>query len=101
MASATVSGATTTYTYKGDGLRMTQTSGLPQLLYDGTRYYIYGLDLLYSINPSGLNSPSSPASLTTYLRIDHQDGLGSVRALTALGQSLHLCAHLPNTHGRS
>ncbi len=95
LTSATVGGTTTTTTYNGDGLRMSQTSGritspavwdvasgLPQFLYDGTRYYIDGLDLLYSINPSGLNSPSSPNSLTTHLRIDQLDGVGSVRALT-------------------
>ncbi len=97
LTSATVGGTTTSYTYNGDGLRLSQTSGritipavwdvasgLPQLRYDGARYHTYGLDLLYSINPSGIDSPSgpSPNSLTTHLRIDHQNGLGSVRALT-------------------
>jgi RHS repeat-associated protein len=72
------------YTYNGDGLRMSKTvSGvttqfawseaeeLPQLLQDGSTYYIYG--------PEGVPIEQISGSTTLYL---HQDQQGSTRLLT-------------------
>jgi RHS repeat-associated protein len=84
LVSATVGGTTATYSYDGDGKRATKTVGtsapitytydinqsLPMLLSDGTRNYVYGLGLAFSVDTSG--------NLAVY----HTDGLGSVRALT-------------------
>jgi RHS repeat-associated protein len=84
LVSATVGGTTTTYSYDGDGKRATKAVGtgspitytydinqsLPMLLSDGTRNYVYGLGLAFSVDTSG--------NLAVY----HTDGLGSVRALT-------------------
>src|ERR1700682_5370880 len=47
------------------------TGGLPTLLDDRTRKYVYGLGLAYTTNPAGV-----------LLEVYHTDGLGSVRALT-------------------
>jgi RHS repeat-associated protein len=70
------------YTYDGDGKRASKTvsstttayvydvnRGLPVLLEDGTRRYIWGLGLAYEVEGS------------TAL-VYHVDGLGSVRAIT-------------------
>jgi hypothetical protein len=59
MTQATIGSVTATYTYNGDGLRMSQTvgstttsyvwdiaGGLPMLLQDGTNTYVYGLGLI-------------------------------------------------------
>ncbi|MSQ27652.1 MAG: hypothetical protein EXR51_05900 [Dehalococcoidia bacterium] len=82
MNSATVAGATSSYAYNGDGVRHSKTvaavtttlvndvnRGLPVVLDDGTRKYVYGLGLAYAVEGS---------SVLTY----HTDGLGSVRAVT-------------------
>ena len=61
-ASKTVSSTTTTYIYDVN-------RGLPVLLEDGTRRYVWGLALAYEVEGS--------AAL-----VFHVDGLGSVRALT-------------------
>jgi RHS repeat-associated protein len=75
---------TTTYSYDGDSKRATKTVGasapitstydvdqsLPMLLSDGTRSYVSGLGLAFSVDTQG--------NLAVY----HTDGLGSVRALT-------------------
>ncbi len=75
----------TTYTYNGDGLRVGSTtngvttrlvydvnSGLPVLLDDGTRTYVWGAQgLAYAVDQSG-------GAISVY----HADGLGSVRAIT-------------------
>ncbi|MEK7214293.1 MAG: hypothetical protein AAB289_01675, partial [Chloroflexota bacterium] len=81
MKSATVAGATSTYAYNGDGMRHSKTvgavtttlvndvnRGLPVVLDDGTRKYVYGLGLAYAVEGS---------NVLTY----HTDGLGSVRAV--------------------
>jgi len=73
-----------TYAYNGKGLRSSQkisgvkaqltwdvSDGLPQLLYDGTRYYLYG--------PDGLPFAQIASETPTYL---HHDHLGSTRMLT-------------------
>jgi YD repeat-containing protein len=84
LTSATIACVTTTYTYDGDGKRVSTTAGgvttryaydvgggLPVLLDDGTRKYVWGATgLEYSVN--------SANTATVY----HTDGLGSVRALT-------------------
>jgi YD repeat-containing protein len=84
LVSAAVGGTTTTYSYDGDGKRASKTVGtgspitytydvnqwLPMLLSDGTRNYVSGLGLAFSVDTSG--------NLAVY----HTDGLGSVRALT-------------------
>jgi RHS repeat-associated protein len=80
--SATVGGATSAYTHDGDGKRASSTvggtttryiydvaGGLPVLLDDGTRKYVYGLGLAYAVTGSSIE-------------VYHTDGLGSVRALT-------------------
>lgn len=74
-----------TYAYDGNGLRASQTiSGtkanfawdvsaeLPLLLYDGTRYYVYG--------PGGLPIAQIASETPTYL---HHDQLDSTRLLTS------------------
>jgi RHS repeat-associated protein len=82
-----VGGATSTYAHDGDGKRASSTvggvttrsvydavGGLPMLLDDGTRKYVYGLGLAYAVSGSTIE-------------VYHTDGLGSVRALTdAAGQ---------------
>ena len=80
----TAYGTSATYTYNGDGLRMSKTvsgtaeaftwdvaEGLPQLLQDGTTLYVYG--------PGGLPLEQVNSSTVLYY---HQDQLGSTRALT-------------------
>jgi RHS repeat-associated protein len=74
----------TTYTYNGDGLRMSKTTGastsqfvwdssssLPLLLKDGATAYVYG--------PGGLPLEQVTGATTYYL---HHDQLGSTRLLT-------------------
>ena len=66
LTSATVGGTTSTYTYDGDGKRASTTSGatttryvydaaggLPVLLDDGARKYVWGLWLAYAVASSG------------------------------------------------
>jgi len=86
MTSATVGGTATTYTYNGDGLRQSRSSGgttssyiwdvaagLPQILQDttgsSTTTYVYGLGLIYWADGSG-----NPTYRLT-------DGLGSTANL--------------------
>ena len=84
-------GASATYLYNGDGLRMTKTvagattqqswdvaEGLPLLLKDGTTSYIAGL--------GGLPLEQITASGTTSYY--HQDRLGSTRAITNVSGSV-------------
>lgn len=76
-------GTTTVYAYDGDGKRVSTTVGgvttryvydvsgtLPMLLDDGTRKYVWGQGLAYTVDNSG------------NVRVPHTDGLGSVRALS-------------------
>ncbi len=83
LKTATVSGTTTTNTYDGDGKRTSQTvgntttsyvydvgAGLPNVLSDGARKYVYGLGLAYTVDTSN------------NVQVYQIDGLGSVRALT-------------------
>ena len=82
MTSATVAGKASSFTYDGDGRRATQTvagvttsyihdvaGGLPMVLEDGARKYVYGAGLAYTVAGSSL-------------QVYHTDGLGSVRAIT-------------------
>ena len=82
MTGTTVGSTTASYVYDGDGKRASKTvssvttpylydanRGLPVLLEDGTRRYVWGLGLTYEVESS--------AAL-----VYHVDGLGSVRALT-------------------
>ena len=83
LASATVAGSTETYSYDGDGRRFSRQVGtgpvtryvfdgsgdLAITLDDGTRKYVYGLGLAYSV-------------AGTAIEVYHSDRLGSVRALT-------------------
>jgi RHS repeat-associated protein len=81
----TAYGATATYAYNGDGLRLSKTvsgttssfvwdlaEGLPLPLVDGTTNYVYG--------PGGL--PLEQVSSGTALYYYHHDQLGSTRVLT-------------------
>ena len=75
---------TSTYGYDGDGLRMSKTvgtdptirfvwdvnGGLPVLLDDGNRKYVWGQGLAYAVDSAGA------------LEVYPTDGLDSVRALT-------------------
>jgi RHS repeat-associated protein len=85
LIGATVGGVTTTYAYDGDGKRASSTSGgvttnhyydvaagLPLVLDDGSRKYLWGRDGL-----SKLRITSNAA-----YQYFHSDGLGSVRAIT-------------------
>ena len=83
LVSATVSGASETYAYDGDGVRFTRTvgtnpairsvsdvaAGLPVTIDDGTHKYVWGLGLAYAVAGSSIE-------------VYHPDRLGSVRALT-------------------
>jgi RHS repeat-associated protein len=83
MVSASVGAMTETYAYDGDGVRFSsQVSGqgsvryvtdvassLPRTIDDGTRKYVWGLDLAYNVDGS---------TLAVY----HADRLGSVRVMT-------------------
>jgi RHS repeat-associated protein len=82
LKTAIVAGVTSSYAYDGDGKRASQTvagvttrsvydvgGGLPVLLDDGSRKYVWGLGLAYAVSGSGIE-------------VYHTDGLGSVRALT-------------------
>jgi len=83
MTSATVATVPSSSTYNGDGLRMTHTAGgstsnykwdvatsLPVVLQDGVNSYVYGLDLVASLDADNTR--------TFYL----YDGLGSTTNLT-------------------
>jgi RHS repeat-associated protein len=72
------------YTYDGDGKRVSKTvastttsyvydanRGLPVVLEDGTRRYVWGLGLAYEVETA-----------TNTALVYHVDGLGSVRAIT-------------------
>jgi RHS repeat-associated protein len=94
LIEAVVGGVTSTFTYNGDGLRMSLevddgvntpetndylwdiNAGLPIVLIDGERAYWYGLDLIASIDADGV------ATYYTY------DGLGSTSELTDEGNSM-------------
>jgi RHS repeat-associated protein len=84
LTSAIVAGVTSTYVYDGDGKRISKTvsgvattylydvgGGLPVLLDDGARKYVWGAGLAYSVDKS-----------TAAVQVYHTDGLGSVRAIT-------------------
>ena len=79
---ATVSGTATTYPYRADGLRHSETRGgntvtylwdvgrgIPQVLYDGTNWYLYGQQRIARVNGSGT-------------QFYHHDYPGSVRAIS-------------------
>ncbi len=83
LKTATVGGTTTTNVYDGDGKRASQIvgssttsyvydvgNGLPTVLSDGTRKYVYGLGLAYTVDSGNV------------VQVYQTDGLGSVRALT-------------------
>ena len=89
LTSATVTGTAVSSTWDGDGTRASATSGgsttsclydvnggLPVLLEDGTRKYVWGLGLAYAVDSSGT------------VEVYHTDGLGSVRALTDTSQTV-------------
>jgi hypothetical protein len=82
LKSATIAGATSTYAYNGDGVRHSKrvsaatttdvndvNRSLPVVLEDGERKYVWGLGLAYAEEGSGL-------------LVYHNDGLGSVRAVS-------------------
>ncbi|MCC6627279.1 MAG: hypothetical protein IT340_07740 [Chloroflexi bacterium] len=82
LKTAVVGGVSSSAAYDGDGKRVSQTvagitsryvydvgGGLPVLLDDGTRKYVWGLGLAYAVSGSSVE-------------VYHTDGLGSVRALT-------------------
>jgi RHS repeat-associated protein len=85
LTSASVAGATGTYRYDGDGKRISKTvgatttnyvydigSGLPVLLDDGSRKYVWGAGgLAFTVDKS-----------TAAVQVYHTDGLGSVRSIT-------------------
>jgi RHS repeat-associated protein len=84
LKSVTVGGVTTTYTYDGDDNRVAATTsgttthyvydvagGLPTLLDDGTRKYVWGHGLSFNVAKTG-------GAVELY----STDGLGSVRALS-------------------
>jgi RHS repeat-associated protein len=83
LTTATVAGATETYAYDGDGVRVSRqvgadpvigyvsdvNSNLPVTLDDGTHKYVYGLGLAYAVSGSAIE-------------VYHADRLGSIRAIT-------------------
>ncbi|MGH7358851.1 MAG: RHS repeat-associated core domain-containing protein, partial [Candidatus Rokuibacteriota bacterium] len=82
LKQAIVGSATTTYAWDGEGKRASATTGsnttrwvydasrgLPVLLEDGTRKYVWGLGLAYAVEGSNLD-------------VYHADGLGSMRGIT-------------------
>ena len=83
LTGATVAGTNEAYAYDGDGTRVSRQVGtgpvtryvsdvnapLPIVVDDGSRTYIYGLGLAYSVTASGIE-------------VYHTDRLGSVRELT-------------------
>lgn len=83
LTSANVGGVSEAYAYDGDGLRFSRQvggdpairyvsdvdSGLPVILDDGSRKYVWGLGLAYAVAGSALE-------------VYHADRLGSVRELT-------------------
>jgi RHS repeat-associated protein len=82
LTNVTIGGVASSYTYDGDGKRATRTTGgatttytydvnrsLPVVLDDGSRKYVWGLGLVYSVQG-------------TNVEVYHADGLGSVRAVT-------------------
>jgi RHS repeat-associated protein len=84
LTSASVGGVTSSYHYDGDGKRTSKTvgttttnyvydvgDGLPVVLDDGARKYVYGAGLAYSIDKTS-------AAVQVY----HTDGLGSVPAIS-------------------
>jgi RHS repeat-associated protein len=84
LTSATVGGVSSQDAYDGDGKRASQTvgaattryvydvnAGLPMLLDDGARKYVWGLGLAYATDMGG-----------AVQAVHHTDGLGSARALT-------------------
>ncbi|MFN8521631.1 MAG: RHS repeat-associated core domain-containing protein [Chloroflexota bacterium] len=87
LISATIgTTAATTYAYDPDGKRISATvsgqvtnylydvnRGLPVLLEDGTRRYVWGQGLAYAVSGSGA---------TLEVDVYHPDGLGSIRAQT-------------------
>jgi YD repeat-containing protein len=94
LTSATVAGASETYTYDGDGTRFTRQVGgnpaigyatdpnraLPVTIDDGSRKYVWGLGLAYAVTGSSLE-------------VYHADRLGSVRDITdGTGRSWQLIA---------
>ena len=86
MTSATVGGKVATFSYDGDGRRAAKSydglattyvddiaGGLPRVLEDGARKYVYGLGPVYAVQTlSGVETAGTP----------HADGLGSVRAVS-------------------
>ncbi|MEX1172803.1 MAG: DUF4951 domain-containing protein [Chloroflexota bacterium] len=82
LITATVGGATETFAYDGDGTRITRqvgvatpiqytidrSSAIATVLADGTRKYVYGLELAYAVSGTGIE-------------IYRTDGLGTVRSL--------------------
>jgi RHS repeat-associated protein len=89
LISATVAGVVSAYKYDGDGKRVSKTAGstttnyvydvgggLPVLLDDGTRKYIWGKGLAYTIDKAN-------GGVAVY----HSDGLGSVRAITDMSST--------------
>ncbi|MBI4492852.1 MAG: hypothetical protein HY690_08685, partial [Chloroflexi bacterium] len=83
VKTATIGSTSSTYGYDGDGKRVSATVGanstvtyydvngsLPVVLDDGTRKYVWGLGLAYAVDNAG------------NVEVYHEDGLGSVRAIT-------------------
>jgi RHS repeat-associated protein len=82
LKSVAIGASTATYAWDGDGKRASATvggnttpyiydvnRGLPVVLDDGSRKYVWGLGLAYAVNGSAVE-------------VYHADGLGSVRAIT-------------------
>lgn len=87
QTTATVSGTATTYLYRGDVLRHSETRGgvtttylwdvnrgVPQLLFDGSSWYLYGRGRIARVNGSGT-------------QFFHHDFTGNVRAVSKLRTS--------------
>jgi RHS repeat-associated protein len=93
----------TDHAYDGDGKRLCKSitcstpeftydvnRGLPVLLKDSTRLYVWGLGLAYAVGGSnievhhadGLGSVRALTNGSASVEVHHADGLGSVRALT-------------------
>jgi RHS repeat-associated protein len=89
LTSATIGGPATTYTYNGDGLRQTRTSGgnttsyvwdvaarVPMLLQDGTNAYVYGRSLVSMTDASGAQTYRLTDGLGSTAHL--ADGAGNV-----------------------